>query len=119
MSPMNISRTPYSLRDCDRDPAASPFVDLRNGNPQLAVHERGARARRIARATEADDAREAAVAALDEMKRRIASGAAWSLFSGDQQGIAFGEDVHGLRRDAREIGHDFERIVGLVDVDLR
>ena len=69
MSPMNNSRTSYSLRDCDRDPAASPFVDLRNGNPQLAVCEGGASARRIASATEADDAREASVAALDEMKR--------------------------------------------------
>src|SRR5262245_26812695 len=72
MSPMKRSRTADSLRDGDGNPAASAIVDLRNRDAQFATGQRGACLRRVAGTVEAHDAREPPVAALDQVKARLA-----------------------------------------------
>src|SRR3954467_10306466 len=105
--------------DRNRDGAVATVGKFRNRDAQFAFDEARARLRGIARASEPDDAREAAVAALDKMKAGLAPRPARRFFTGDQHRIALADDAHGRRIDAREIDGDLERVVGLVDVQRR
>ena len=81
---------------------AAALGDLRQRDAQFAVDERRARLRRVAGARQADDAREAAVAALDQMKARLASGATRRFLAGDEHAVALAtmRTAAGSRRPA-------------------
>src|SRR3954451_19331357 len=124
ISPMKRIRTvtAYSVRlsaDRDRDGAVAAVGKLRNRDAQLAFDEARARLRRVARASEPDDPREAAVAALNEMKAGLAPGSPRDFFTGDQHRIALADDPHGGGINPWEIDGDLERVVGLVHVERR
>src|SRR5262245_55203663 len=131
MADGGIDRQPYAISpqpsaidsdtafDSDRHGAAAAIVDLRNRDPQLAAGQRRLGMRRVAGVSEPHHAREAAVAALDEMKARFAARAAGGLLAGDQQAVPLGEHSNAGRLDAGQVDRDLERIVGLVDVERR
>ena len=80
------------------------------------------RARRdgVARRGEAHDAREAAEAALDQVKAGVAARRAARAFSPTiEQRVALDDDADGGRVDAREIDGDLDGVVGLEDVERR
>src|SRR5437762_12228709 len=66
-----------------------------------------------------DDASNAAVATLNQMKARLAAHPARRLVAGDEKRIAPAEQPDGFRRDARQVDHNFERLVGLEHVNRR
>src|SRR3954469_16766284 len=103
----------------NRDGAVAAVRKFWNRDAQLAFDEAGARLRRVTGASEPHDPREAAVAALDEVKARLAPRPPRRFFTGDQHRIAFADDAHGGGIDAREIDGDLERVVGLLDVERR
>src|SRR5205814_2703249 len=85
--PYAISRQPLAI-DVDRNRATAPLGDLGDRHPQFAVDEGRARAGGVARAPEADDAREAAVAALHEMETRLAARPPGGFLAGNQDAVA-------------------------------
>src|SRR5438132_7451289 len=103
----------------DGNGVAAAIGNLGKGDLQLAGLVTRARLRGVARTSEPDDAREAAVAALDEVKARFAAHAPWRFFAGAQHAVAFRQQPHRFHVDARQIDHDLDRIVGFVDVDGR
>src|SRR2546421_444015 len=103
----------------DGNGVAAAIGNLGKGDLQLAGLVTRARVRGVARTSEADDAREAAVAALDEVKARFAAHAPRRFFAGDQHAVAFRQQPHRFHVDARQIDHDLDRVVGFVDVDGR
>src|SRR5262249_27957799 len=70
-----------------------------------------------AREAEPPHAREAAVAALDEMKARFTARPAGRLLAGDEHAVALDHHANRGTGDAGQIDGDLHRVVGLVDVD--
>jgi hypothetical protein len=117
-SPLAINHEPSAINS-NGDGASPSLRDLRNGDPQFPFSERGPRPGGVARLTEADDASEAAVAALDEMEARFPPRSAGGFLAGDQHRVPFADDPHGSGIDAGQIDGDFEGVVGLVYVQRR
>ncbi len=105
--------------DRDRNRFAASLADLRDRDSKLAVDERGARLGHVARAPEADHAREPAVAALDQMEARFTPRAARRLFAGDEHAVALADDADRGGIDAGQVHGDLEGIVCFVDVERR
>jgi len=72
---------------------------------------------RIAGAADPNDPREAPIAALHQMERRVAARAPCGFFAGDEQAVAFREQANRVRIDAWEVDDDFDGLVGFVDID--
>src|SRR5450631_2687657 len=115
-------RQPYAISDQllaidgDRNRSSSSLGDLRDRDAQLAVGQRGVGFGYVARPSKADRAREAPVAALDEMEARLPPRAARRFFSGDQDAVALADDADRGRIDARQIDRDLQAVVGFVDI---
>src|SRR5207249_10304089 len=85
------------------DGAAAAIASLRNRDTQLALGERRLGLRGVARTCEAHDAREPAVAALDQLKARLAADAPRGLLADDKNTVRLREDAHGRGIDARHV----------------
>ena len=83
----------------------SPLISLR------------ARPGGVAGGSEADCAREAAEAALDQVEAGLAARPARRFVADDEEGLALGDQADGRRVDARHINHDFDGLVCFVDID--
>src|SRR5438067_9082975 len=77
--------------DGDRDRPPAAVADFRDRDAQLAAAERRRRFRCVAGPRKAHDAGKSSVAALDEMKARLAPSAARGFFSRNQNAVAFAE----------------------------
>ena len=118
--PLAISHQPSAIgHDSNRNGPLTALRNLRDRDPQLAVCQRRTRLRRVAGATQSDDAREASVVSLDQMKTRLAPRPARRLLAGNQHAVALGDHAHSRGVDARQIHRQFQPIVGFVDVDRR
>src|SRR5262245_5552178 len=121
MVAQTVGRTPSALsqRDVHRNGHGAPatVADLRNRYAQFAAGESRLGPRGVARAAEPHHAREAAVAALDEMKAGFTARPAGRLLAGDEPAVALDHHANRGTGDAGQIDGDLHRVVGLVDVD--
>src|SRR6267142_4751783 len=83
--PLAISRT----ADADRNGPPAPLGDFGDRHAEFAAAERYPRLRRVTCVGQPNDARESAVAALDQVKARLAARPARRLFARNQHAIAF------------------------------
>ena len=103
LSASTVRRLTKTVVDRDPDALAAALGDLRERNVQLAIGQPRPGRPDVASTYHADGPSRSAEVTLDEMKRRLRSGATVCLFDRDQDRVALCEHEERGPIDAREV----------------